>query len=478
MPSIVCVLVNGGPMNELLKAAARFYWAMTLFGARQLGEALSRGDPCRATAAFDAVTHATEEELGDVLKGVFEVGDRLKNGLCDLAPTLLTPGAYTSRGMMRTTLNVVQQSAAVLGAIAPWVEACASLREFQNKLEVFDLFENVDMVLRIPRDASIPLAQLVEHASGLDAFTALWAMEGIGHFYAETIWDVKGTPCGLLQGTVARSVPPKTLAAMHAGMGLSVANRILSRVRPQSSECQSSCDLPGALIQFVALCRDNSTEGYVGAAYEALGLVARNLYPHMVKHLHTHLSDMGQGLTEYFWHGVGRGIYFSPTNYLPLGNASFRAMEMARLEPPDEQSRRNALAGLVWAQFLVNLRQPEIIEGLLAECSGPFETDAFANGVSSATVIWRDSTDGDPHLDSVCRYRPETLLPELADRWRELVETPCRRALDEYYDVLKNYGCVGEVFRVRALPQVIRDLRTAENAASRPAGAGGYAEQL
>ncbi|MBC8029071.1 MAG: hypothetical protein H7Z16_03085 [Pyrinomonadaceae bacterium] len=462
-------------MNELLKAAARFCWTITLFGASQLGETFSRRDPYRATAAFDAVTRATEGELGDVLKRVFQAGDRLQQGLCDLAPALLTPGAYTSRGMMRTSLKVVQQSAAVLGALAPSVEARASLQEFQNKLEVFDLFENVDTVLRIPRGVSVPLAQLVEHASGRDTFTAVWATEGIGHFFAETIWEANGTPRGLLQGTAARSVPARTLAALHAGMGLSVANRILARVKSQSSQCHTSCDLPGALMQFLALCRDNSTEGYVGAAYEAMGLVARNLYPHMVNHLHTHLSEMGEALTEYFWHGVGRGIYFSPINYFPLGSSSFQAMEMARREPPDERSRGNALAGLVWAQLLVNLRQPEIVEGLLAECSGPFEAGAFANGVSSATVIWRDSTDGDPHLEALCRYRPQTLQPELAARWRELVEIPCRRALDEYYDILKDHDCVGEVFRVRPLPQLMRDLRTADNPAKGQSSAGGSA---
>ena len=270
------------------------------------------------------------------------------------------------------------------------------------------MFENVDTVLGLPRGAAVPLAQLVEHTHDLDLISSVWATEGIGHYYAETIWEAKGTPRGLLHETATRSVPARSLAALHAGMGLSMANRILAGVKSASSQCQSSCDLPRALTQFFALCRENSADGYVGAAYEALGLVARNLYPHLVKHLHTHLSEMGDALTEYFWHGVGRGIYFSPGNYLPLGNLSFRAMEMARREPPDELCRANVLAGLVWAQFLVNLRQPEIVEDLLAECSGPIEAAAFANGVSSATVIWRDSTEGDPHLDALCGYHPET----------------------------------------------------------------------
>jgi hypothetical protein len=279
----------------------------------------------------------------------------------------------------------------------------------------------------------------------------VWATEGIGHYHAETVWAAKGVPHGLLQGAIAKSVPEKSLAALHAGIGLSLANRVLGTVRTQWRERQPTVDLPGALMQFVALCRDNSTEGYVGAAYEALGLVARNLYPHMVGQIHNHLSEMGEHMTKYFWHGVGRAIYFAPTNYLPLGNPSHRAVEMARSEPPDEQSRCNALAGLAWAQFLVNLRQPEIVESLLHEWSA-LESEAFVNGVSSAAVIWRDSTAVDAHLDLLCRHRPDISLPGRAERWAKLVETPCRRALNEYYDVLKERDCIGEVFRVQALP--------------------------
>lgn len=442
-------------MKELLNAAARFYWAMSLFGARQIGAASSRDGTDRTRRAFDSVTGATEEELGSMLKSAFEVGDRLQRGLCDLVPGLPALGSDTSRAMMRTTLNTAQQTAGALSALVPGVEARVALKEFQNKLEVFDWFENVDTIFSLPRGAATPLAELVAHTSGLDSFTAVWATEGIGHYYAETAWE-EGAPRGLLQGGNAHGVPAKTLVALHAGMGISLANRLLRAVRSESRECQPPCDLCGALMQFVVLCRNNSAEGYVGAAYESLGLVARNLYPHMINQIHKHLPETGEDLTDYFWHGVGRAIYFAPTNYLPFGNASCRAVEMTRHEPPDERSRGNALAGLAWAQFLVNLRHPEIIETLLTECKSALEAGAFANGISSATVIWCDSTEHDPHLGALCKHRPDS---SVAESWRELVEMPCRCAIDEYYYILKEHDCVGEIFRVRALPQFMRELK-------------------
>src|SRR5689334_25352029 len=127
-------------MRELLKAAARFYWAMTLFGARQFGAALSDRDSERTTSAFDSLTRVFEEEFSGMFKSVFQAGDSLQRGLCDLGPALLTPNAYTSRGLTRTALSITRQSADLLAAFTPRSDIHSALREFQTKIEVFDLF--------------------------------------------------------------------------------------------------------------------------------------------------------------------------------------------------------------------------------------------------------------------------------------------------------------------------------------------------
>jgi hypothetical protein len=465
---------EGSRVEAFFESASRFCWATALFGVKQLGGILSPGDADHAAAALDSVTRAAEGQLDESLGRAFRAGDRLQRGLWDLAYGLLTPDAFTSRGMTRLSLNVLQQSAGVLGQLVPAGEGRAALQEFRSKLQVFDLFENVDTLLRLPRGAGLPLSEMVGRASRLDPFLAVWATEGVGHYYAEAAWESGGVARGLLKGAATRGVPAKSMAALHAGMGLSLANRLLAAVGRQCRGCPPHSDHRSALRRFVALCRDNADEGYVGATYEALGMVARNLYPHLVPYIDRLLSEAGGDLADYFWHGVGRAIYFAPTNYLPLASATRRAAEMALREPPHQLGRQNALSGVAWALLLVNLRHPEVIENFLRQCTDAApDSDAVANGMSSAAVIWRDSTEGDTYLDALCLHRPDPSYPALTERWLRLVATPCRRALDEYYGALKRRGRVGEVFRYQSLPALAGDLTRAareEGAAGRAGG--------
>ncbi|HEX8292492.1 MAG TPA: hypothetical protein VF570_12095 [Pyrinomonadaceae bacterium] len=438
-------------MDEFFKSAARFYWATALFGARQLGGVLSPGEADGAREAFDSVTRATEGQLGGALKRLFRAGDQAQRGFWDAASGVAAGDALTSRGMMRTTLEAVRQSAGALGQLVQGGDARASLLEFQNKLQVFNLFEHADAVLGLPREAGADLPELVGRTRSLDSFLRVWATEGVGYYYAEVTWEARGAPRGLLTDGAARGVPAHGMAALHAGMGLSLAGRVLGSLAQGGRE--PGRELQAALGQFVALCRDNSAEGYVGAAYEALGLVTRNLYPHLVTEIDRQLGGAGDHLAEFFWHGVGRAIYFAPTNYVPVGGGARRALEMSQREPPHELGRLNAQAGVAWALLLVNLRHPEVIKSALRQCGeGALRGDAFANGVSSAAVVWRDSTADDPHLGELCRYRPgPDAPPGAAARWRELVELPCRRALDTFYEPLRRRGLLGEVFRYRSL---------------------------
>src|SRR5205085_2866059 len=108
----------------------------------------------------------------------------------------------------------------------------------------------------------------------------------------------------------AESVPTSSLAALHAGAGLSFAGRALGVLTPRST----AGEVRRALEQFVALCRANSHEGYVRAAYEALGLWTRNLSPQLMPSIDRQLAEADEEMVGYFWHGVGRALYFAPTN--------------------------------------------------------------------------------------------------------------------------------------------------------------------
>jgi hypothetical protein len=365
----------------------------------------------------------------------------------------LTFEMLTPRGMMKVAFDVMQLSAETFKFLAPGRDDRVVWKELKNKLQAFDLFENVDTALGVSADGSVPLRKLVEKACALDAYRAVWVTEGVGHYHTEMCWERAGAPRRLLRG--ADALPARSLAALHAGMGLSLASRLLKTVRPGSG----GPEIRGVLRRFVELCEDNSGRGYVGAAYEALGLVARNLYPHLLPVIDRQLSELDEKLSAYFWHGVGRAIYFAPTNFLPFNNSPWRAVEMSQREPAHETGRLNALAGLAWAMVLVNIREPEILEAVLRGHGGELSrSDAFSNGVSSAVMIWRDSTEGDPYLEALWRHQPEPHEPTLAELWAELVSRPCRNGLRRFYPVMKEHDCLGEAFRYQSLPDLVERL--------------------
>jgi len=368
----------------------------------------------------------------------------------------VTLDAFTPRGMMRMAFNMMQQSAETLRALMPGQETRVVWQEFKNKLHAFDLFEHVDSELRLPSETFLPLTELIERVSTLEAYRALWATEGVGHYYAETFWEQHGAPQNLLSGSDASALPATSMTALHAGMGLAFASRLLETVNPESPARK----IQTALEQFIALCQDNSRKGYVGATYESLGLVARNLYPQMVQILGRQLSEICDALVAYFWHGVGRAIYFAPTNFPPFNSAPWRGVAMTQREPAHESGRLNALAGLMWAAMLVNIRQPEIVETLLKHHGHELiQSDALSNGASSAVMIWRDSTTDDSYLDALFQYQPGSSDAGLIELWTTQVLRPCQDALQHIYPVLKEQDCLGEAFRYQSLPELVARLK-------------------
>jgi hypothetical protein len=92
---------------------------MSLFGIEQLTNTLIPQSPSqpnhRATTAFNAVTHATEEELGGMLKGVFKAGDQLQKGMVDLMFGFLSLEATNPSQIMRTTSDMMRQTTGAFG---------------------------------------------------------------------------------------------------------------------------------------------------------------------------------------------------------------------------------------------------------------------------------------------------------------------------------------------------------------------------
>ena len=446
--------------RECTKSMMAFWWALSLFGAEQAAKILAprQAGPVRLREAdaFAAIAHATITQFGDASRAVFQTGDQLQRGVVDLMCSLGTLEALTPRHMTKMAFGAMQWSVEVFKFLIPEGENRWVWQEFQNKLQAFDLFEHVDVTLHLPSGPKVPLTTLVAKATALGPYLAVWAMEGLGRYYAETHWEHQSMPPHLLTADQVRTLPENSLIPLHTGMGLSLAERLLATLRPRSSEA----DIDSVLQQFIALCQDHSREGYAGAALEALGLVTRLRYPELVRSVDRRLSAIAPDIVGYFWHGVGRGLYFLPINALPCSSSNWRAIEMAQGEAPHRLARLNALGGLAWAVTLVNIRHPAILETFLKRYGDVLAAnDAFSAGVGSALMIWHDMDRGDAYLRALLQYQPDAANPRLAQLWNSQVMKPSRAALPRYYDVLKACHGLGELFRYQPLPALVHRLK-------------------
>jgi hypothetical protein len=106
-------------VRDLTKSMLSFSWAMSLFGVEQLVNTLtpqSPGQPThKATAAFSAVTEATEAQLGGVLQGAAKAGKQLQGGVVDLMFSFLSLEAFNPSQMMRMTSDIMRQTTGAIG---------------------------------------------------------------------------------------------------------------------------------------------------------------------------------------------------------------------------------------------------------------------------------------------------------------------------------------------------------------------------
>ena len=292
-------------------------------------------------------------------------------------------------------------------------------QELRNKFQVFYLFEHFEAVLG---PASGDLRQMVSRAERLGPYLSLWALEGIAYRYADSSWSGRSPPWGLLR-EVGEDLSPATVTSMHVGMGLSVAERLLRSLGLRSYRRQ----VAETIAYFVEICEANSQPDYLYAALEALGFSTRALFPFTLPMLADELSALDQELSELFWHGVGRALYFVPSNLAGWGSSTAQAIEMARREPPIIVHRLNAVSGLAWAATLVNIRHAEIV-ARMAEAFGfsaADEDEAVRAGIRAAVTIWRATDRDGQYVEALSRHCPP---PDARPCWERLVRDAVREA--------------------------------------------------
>lgn len=91
-------------MRDLTKSINSFSWAISLFGLDQMMNLLR---PSKAAAAFDAVTDATERQLGDVMKSTFRAGDNMQRAMVDMTMGFMSMEAMDPRRWTRMAGDVM-----------------------------------------------------------------------------------------------------------------------------------------------------------------------------------------------------------------------------------------------------------------------------------------------------------------------------------------------------------------------------------
>lgn len=362
------------------------------------------------------------------------------------------PGMVTLAKLMMPPLTWLTAS------FVPGLSRRIALREVHNKLEIMDLVRKVEGFL--PSDiSSSSLRELTEQCYQLGDFPALWAVEGLGHHWADGAYERKEVPKGLLTTESSADLPDKSMTMLHAGIGLSFAQHELKDVTVKSP----ALTVRESLERFLVLCRESSRPGYTGAAIESLGLVTRFFKgPRAALLVAEQLSLLEPDVCGFFWRGAGRALYFSPGNFLPGFGLPCRALTMAEREGPDAPAISNLTSGLVWAITLVNMRHPVVMEHFLLHHGRSLDLEILSNGVMAATVMRCDTTPDDPHIASFRGHEPgaESGLREI---WEKYVRSACDLAVEVVHPVLKEHRRLEEVFRYQPLLALVERLGGPDN---------------
>jgi hypothetical protein len=489
-------------MNKLIVSMTRFSTAMALFAVDQVektvkvvgggGEALSKtvdGIEGTLNSLTDILAGKMDEKKRNTLQSVAKMTEDTVQRTIDSVDVIVpreafhgttelmektrdatagwlskaatsvedaTEGLQPTPKMLSLVSHLLPPLTQGISLFIPGRDSETAWRNAKNNAEIIQLVVNVSSILP-PHGVYVPLPELVEKCYAMGTFPALWAVEGLGHYYGDTFYERNEVPQHLLTDPKLRSLPSKSLTMLHAGIGLSFAQQNLLKLTSKSpaSEFRTTVE------KFVALCKNSSREGYTGAAVESLGLVARNFHGlPVLKACDEALSAIDPDLVGYLWRGAGRAVYFSVPNFIPGYRSPWRAVEMCRQEPPHDVGRHNMLAGFAWAVTVVNMRHPMIMETLLKYHGEEFaEQDAFTNGVISSMIMRYDTTPDDPNIDRFCKYRPVSSDPKITDFWDRLVGGPCDRALREIYPVLKERKHLEAIFQYQDLAALVKNLK-------------------
>jgi hypothetical protein len=443
-------------MAETTDALLKFQLAFSCFAAQRMIGVLPLSDrePLRSVQEFLYETgEAAKKDFrtNTLLFGTFQLGDKAQSAVADLVSDTMRLKSWTPSYMTDLVSGLFRGSTDAVASLGS-VDGLGLLKEqFQNTGDVLGFVNDVDAPEELSADGTYPLEEQVEKFYARGDYPALWLIEGLGERYARAYLNSGRPVRDLLTSGKGAALPDKTQLMMHAGMGIAFAKHGVDELTPWSS-VEATRD---ALHRFLERVRVNSMPGYEGAALESLGLVAQTWYGQLVSSLSEQLSGIDPDAAEFFWHGAGRAMYFSPMYMLP----GLSPWEAADREPPDDLSKRNARAGVAWAFTIVNVRQPKIAAHFLRHRADRISgNDAYTDGVHSTLVMAGDMYPGHKYVTEFCQYRPDREDDDLVSSWDKHIGKDVGEKIERYRRVLKSQKQLGEVFRYHDLPQFVADL--------------------
>ena len=278
--------------------------------------------------------------------------------------------------------------------------------ELENRITAFSSFQRG---ARLGSAAASSDSLLRRFDGNGDAYRRLWILEGIGFGLAERSLE-GGGPGGRFPFGGGGALPKGAEIPLHTGAGLAIASHLLLRSGGSGARVKT------LLGTFIEHCRSVSAEGWDGVAFEGLGLAVRTLRPSLSSGIHRALAGDPRR-RALFWHGAGRGLYFTPSHLWPKGR-EWSALEEAAAGGEDPLIRENQVAGLAWALTLVNIRQPHLVEARWRSNRSDSAERPFRFGVATALRIWFERYGIDRHLARFLRYEEPTWDPGTRERWR------------------------------------------------------------
>lgn len=444
---------NIANLRDLTKSAFSFGLGLTLFGMQEAVHLLQgKNGEESAQSAASRLSLPTEDRLEDLFKSTYEAGMYIQEEFLDsLSHYLLLDALYSPNTALRLSNRLFFDVQEALRFFIPNSDSVIAWQELMNKVDAYQLVKSVQEKLKLPRDGEFSLSEYVEKAYDLGPYAALWAVEGLGHDYADSVRERGENLDQLLVGKNLKSIPDKAYLMLHAGMGLSFAQNLMKDFNSSTTDEE----INDAIDEFMELCQKNSSPGYRGAAIESLGLVVRTFHSELMPAVDRCLSKSHEEAVGFFWHGAGRAVYFLIVNFLPYRDPIWRAVEIGRKEAPHEVARLNLMAGTSWALTIVNMRQPWVMKSVLSEYGEELSyEDSFSNGIASSIIMKYDTTPDDIYVEPFMNFQPDPSPSRLNELWELIIREPIEKAINVYHPALKkkkNLEAVGEYRNIEEL---------------------------